>query len=191
MKVSNDAELCPIARALQCVGDSWTLLILRDAFQGTTRFDEFQRDLGIASSMLTRRLDRMVADGLLEKSRYQDRPLRFDYRLTDAGWDMLPVILAIYRWGESHLPIEAHGLSLVDRRTGKPISPAVYDDVSGAALTPQVLELVPGPDASPAIQRRADRLRAARQATPSISADTAEASPVADPCADRRSTNDR
>ncbi|WP_110670573.1 winged helix-turn-helix transcriptional regulator [Salinicola halophilus] len=191
MKVSDDPELCPVARALHCVGDSWTLLILRDAFQGATRFDTFQRDLGIASNMLTRRLERMVANGLLEKFRYQDRPARFEYRLTQAGRDLLPVILTLYQWGESHRPIPQRGLRLIDRDTRAPIAPVVVDAATGEALTLECLTLSPGPDATPAMHRRAERMHAMRARTTPNSAETDEAAPAAGADAVRRSINDR
>ncbi|WP_110686001.1 winged helix-turn-helix transcriptional regulator [Salinicola aestuarinus] len=191
MKVSDDPELCPIARALHCVGDSWTLLILRDAFQGATRFDTFQRDLGIASNMLTRRLERMVANGLLEKFRYQDRPARFEYRLTLAGRELLPVLLTLYRWGELHRPISQQGLQLVDRDTRAPIAPVVVDARSGDALTLSRLTLCPGPDATPAMHRRAERMQSMRAHTTPNSAETDAAAPAEGADAARRTINDR
>lgn len=170
MKVSEDVELCPIARALACVGDSWTLLILRDALQGATRFDQFQRDLGIASNMLTRRLDRMVANELFEKTRYQTRPPRFEYRLTQKGRDLTPVILTLYQWGERHLPIEACGQRLVHRLTREPIEPVLHDGRQGGPLSLDDIRLVPGPDATPAIRLRAERMQAAHDSAFDFSA---------------------
>ncbi|WP_251977684.1 winged helix-turn-helix transcriptional regulator [Salinicola avicenniae] len=163
MKVTPDeTALCPISRALACVGDSWTLLILREALQGATRFDQFQRDLGIASSMLTRRLERMTANGLLQRQRYQARPPRFEYRLTEKGRDLGPVLITLYQWGEDHLPIAACGLRLVDRDSRQPIAPVLFDRGRQAPLALERIELEPGPDATPAIHARAERLRAAR-----------------------------
>lgn len=160
---------CPVGRALACVGDSWTLLILRDALQGARRFDEFQRGLGIASSMLTRRLDRMVANGLFERHCYQQHPPRHEYRLTTKGHDLAPVILMLFRWGERHLPIDADGLRLIDRRTLQPVEPVLYDDRRQMPLAPADVRLAPGPDATPAIHARVERMRKAFDREPSSS----------------------
>ncbi|MGM8932887.1 winged helix-turn-helix transcriptional regulator [Salinicola halophyticus] len=162
MKVTHDiSALCPVARALECVGDSWTLLILRDAMQGARRFDEFQRGLGIASSMLTRRLDRMIASELLERRCYQQHPPRHEYHLTAKGHDLAPVILMLYRWGERHLPIEANGFYLIDRRSQQPVDPIVYDRLQQRPLAPGDVRMAPGPDATPAVHARVERMREA------------------------------
>ncbi|WP_083941392.1 MULTISPECIES: helix-turn-helix domain-containing protein [Salinicola] len=162
MKVTHDISLfCPVARALECVGDSWTLLILRDAMHGARRFDEFQRGLGIASSMLTRRLERMVSDELLEKRCYQQHPPRHEYHLTAKGQDLAPVILMLYRWGEHHLPIEANGFYLIDRQTREPVDPILYDRHHQRPLAPGDVRLAPGPDATPAVHARVERMHAA------------------------------
>ena len=86
---------CPIARSLERVGEWWSILILRDAFHGLTRFDAFQKSLGIAPNMLTRRLNTLVEAGLFERRRYSDRPPRDEYVLTDAGRDFRPVLQAM------------------------------------------------------------------------------------------------
>jgi DNA-binding HxlR family transcriptional regulator len=91
---------CSIARTLDAIGDKWSLLILRDAFYGVRRFDVFQRDLGVARNILTDRLQKLVAKGVLEKRQYEDRPPRFEYRLTDQGRDLVGVVLAMMRWGD-------------------------------------------------------------------------------------------
>src|SRR5664279_4433389 len=93
---------CPIARTLEHVGEWWSMLILRDAFGGTTRFDDFQESLGIAPNMLARRLTALVAAGLLERRRYSERPPRDDYVLTDRGRDFKPVLSALVEFGNKH-----------------------------------------------------------------------------------------
>src|SRR4051812_40644656 len=97
-----DAQHCSIARALEVLGDRWTLLVIRDAFLGVRRFDDFQRDLGVARNVLTDRLGRLVDEGVLERVRYQERPERFEYRLTEKGRDLWPVTMALLRWGGRH-----------------------------------------------------------------------------------------
>src|ERR1700750_2180504 len=99
---SFDRMSCPIARSLERVGEWWSILILRDALHGLTRFDQFQKSLGIAPNMLTRRLNALVDAGLLERRRYSERPPRDEYVLTDTGRDFLPVLAAIGAWGREH-----------------------------------------------------------------------------------------
>ena len=91
---------CSIAQALEVVGEWWSLLILRDAFQGVRRFEDFQRRLGIARNVLTERLQRLVDEGVLERRLYQTQPDRFEYRLTEKGLDLYPVVIGLMRWGD-------------------------------------------------------------------------------------------
>ncbi len=97
------AENCSLARALAVVGDRWTLLVLREAFLRTRRFEDFQSRLGIARRVLTERLAGLVADGVLEKIAYQQRPLRHEYCLTDKGLALYPVLLSLVHWGDAYL----------------------------------------------------------------------------------------
>lgn len=91
-----------IAAALDVIGDRWTLLVLRGVFRGTYRFSDLRDELGIASNLLTTRLSRLVEHGVLEKVPYQDRPQRFEYRLTDSGRDLSPVLVSLMQWGDQH-----------------------------------------------------------------------------------------
>src|SRR5271165_6705064 len=97
---------CPIARGLDRVGEWWSILIMRDALYGLTRFYEFQTSLGIASNMLTRRLNALVEAGLLERQRYSEHPPRDEYVLTERGRDFHPVLLALLAWGNRHFAPE-------------------------------------------------------------------------------------
>jgi DNA-binding HxlR family transcriptional regulator len=97
-----DDQVCSIARALEVVGERWSLLILRDAFLGLRRFDDFQRSLGVARNVLAHRLDRLVEAGVFERVRYTERPPRFEYRLTERGRDLYPVLFGLMRWGDKH-----------------------------------------------------------------------------------------
>lgn len=94
---------CSIARTLEVIGDRWTLLVLRDAFRGIRRFDDFRRDLGIARPVLADRLRRLVDHGVLEKQLYQEHPPRYEYRLTPMGVDLSPALVALMRWGDRWL----------------------------------------------------------------------------------------
>jgi DNA-binding HxlR family transcriptional regulator len=93
---------CSIARALETIGERWTLLILRDVFLGTRRFDDFQKSLGIARNVLTVRLKTLVDEGLLERRRYHERPERYEYRLTEKGIDLWPVLFTLMKFGDKH-----------------------------------------------------------------------------------------
>ena len=95
---------CSVANALDVIGDRWSLLILRDAFLGVRRFDDFQQDLGIARNILSERLERLVTAGILETRRYQEHPPRDDYVLTPKGKDLLDVLLTLWRWGDRWAP---------------------------------------------------------------------------------------
>ena len=96
-------EPCSISRSLALLGDRWTLVVLKDAFAGTRRFDDFQRSLGIARSRLSERLDRLVEAGVLERVEYFDRRTRHEYRLTEMGIDLYPILMALRGWGDLHL----------------------------------------------------------------------------------------
>lgn len=119
---SFERDFCPSARALDVIGDWWSLLIVRDAFEGVARFSEFQRSLGIARNILTERLRRLVDSGILEQASSSAGGVRMEYRLTAKGKDLFPVIVALRQFGERHLfsPDEAHS-RLLERATGQPI----------------------------------------------------------------------
>lgn len=93
---------CSMARALAVVGDRWTLMILRDAFLKVRRFDDFQKSLGLARRVLSERLALLVEEGVLEKRPYQERPVRYEYRLTDKGLDLYPTVLSLIHWADRH-----------------------------------------------------------------------------------------
>lgn len=128
---------CPIARSLERVGEWWSMLILRDAFAGLTRFDQFQKSLAIAPNMLTRRLGALVEEGLLERHLYCAKPPRYEYRLTECGRDFRPVLLALLAWGNQHFAPEGASVVLVDSRTGAQAVPLLIDQVTGAPIGEQ------------------------------------------------------
>lgn len=98
---------CSVARTVDLLGDWWTPLILREAYYGATRFDDFESTLGLSRNILTQRLGRLVEEDLLTKVPYRDRPLRHEYRLTDKGRDFFPVLAAMMAWGDRYLAPEA------------------------------------------------------------------------------------
>ena len=95
-------QYCPVAGSLEVVGERWTLLIVRDVFLGIRRFEDLQRDLGVARNVLQARLERLVENGILVKRPYQERPLRCEYRLTEKGADLWPVLVALLTWGDRY-----------------------------------------------------------------------------------------
>ena len=140
---------CSIARTLEVVGERWTLLILRDAFLGVTRFDAFREHLGIAGNVLQTRLTTLTGEGLLERRAYQDRPPRFEYVLTDAGRDLLPVIIALLRWGDAHRAPDGPPTLVLHAGCGGAISPALVCDGCGACVTIDEVEVRFGPGVWP------------------------------------------
>lgn len=126
-------EPCPIARSLAVVGDAWSLLILRDAHAGLTRFDQFRKSLGIAPTILTRRLAVLTEEGLLEKRPYSEHPPREEYLLTAAGRDFLPVLFAIGTWGRQYRG-GGELVRFLDAETGTEIKAVVVDEVTGARI---------------------------------------------------------
>lgn len=133
---------CPIARGLTRVGDAWSMMILRDAGGGATRFDQFQKNLGIAPNILTRRLAALTENGLLERRRYSEHPPRDEYLLTAAGRDFLPVLFAFGAWGGRHFG-DADFSRLIETGSGAEVEPVVVDSASGVALAEMDLRIQP------------------------------------------------
>jgi DNA-binding HxlR family transcriptional regulator len=145
---------CPIARSLERVGEWWSILILRDAFHGLTRFDQFQKSLDIAPNMLTRRLGTLVESGLLERRRYHERPPRYEYVLTERGRDFRPVLWALLSWGNKHFAPEGKSVVIVDRDTGAEADPVLVDRASGRPLSAPEFRSAAGPAADERTRRR-------------------------------------
>jgi DNA-binding HxlR family transcriptional regulator len=145
---------CPIARSLERVGEWWSILILRDALHGLTRFDEFQKSLNIAPGMLTRRLNALVDSGLLERRQYSSHPPRYEYVLTGRGRDFRPVLVAMLAWGNRHFAPEGASVTLADAKTGATVDPVFVDRNSGRPITEETCVFVPGPAAKARTRRR-------------------------------------
>ena len=136
---------CPIARSLERVGEWWSILILRDAFRGLTRFDQFQKSLDIAPNMLTRRLNALVESGLLERRAYSEHPPRHEYVLTERGRDFRPVLWSLLAWGNRHFAPEGASVIVIDTETGEPADPVLVDRRSGKVMVEPAFRSVPGP----------------------------------------------
>jgi DNA-binding HxlR family transcriptional regulator len=146
---------CPLSTTVEHVGEWWTLLILHDAFDGYTRFDQFQANLGISSSLLTSRLKRLVADGLLERRPYQTNPVRHEYVLTELGRSLRPVVVALAAWGNSRLTPAERSMILIDAHSGEEVEPVVVDAKTGRRLDDSDhYVFTAGPAASDAMRHR-------------------------------------
>ncbi|MER6398937.1 winged helix-turn-helix transcriptional regulator [Kitasatospora sp. NPDC059973] len=132
-----DDSDCPVARSVDAIGDWWSLLIVRDAFDGSRRFGEFQRSLGVAKNILTTRLRALVAGGVLESVPASDGSAYREYVLTSKGRSLFPVIVALRQWGEQNFfaPGEPHS-QLVDRSQGRPLRPLEVLSADGQRLEP-------------------------------------------------------
>jgi DNA-binding HxlR family transcriptional regulator len=153
-RTSFGSMYCPIARGLERVGEWWSILVLRDAFAGMTRFDQFQQSLGIAPTMLSRRLNALVAAGMLERHRYSEHPPRHEYLLTERGRDFRPVLVALLTWGNRHFAPEGPSVMIVDAHTGAPAEPILVDRTTMRPLVEPDYTLALGPAAGDATRRR-------------------------------------
>jgi DNA-binding HxlR family transcriptional regulator len=158
---------CPIARSLERVGEWWSMLIMRDALDGMTRFDQFQSSLGIAPNMLARRLNALVEAGLLERRRYCARPPRYEYVPTACGRDFRPVLISLMAWGNRHFAPEGASVVLFNRETGAAVEPLLIDPANGQAVRDPQYALAPGPAAGPKTRRRYAAVEAMRSSTES------------------------
>ncbi|WP_374023195.1 winged helix-turn-helix transcriptional regulator [Mycobacterium sp. HNNTM2301] len=147
-KIRLEDRECPLSATLGLVGEWWTLLILHDAFDGYTRFDEFQENLGVSSSLLAARLKRLVEAGILERRPYQTKPVRHEYVLTDLGRSLRPVIVALAAWGNARLQPGERSMVLVDAETGVEAEPVLVDRVSGRRVDGPDFVFTAGPAAS-------------------------------------------
>ncbi|MDF1733705.1 MAG: helix-turn-helix domain-containing protein [Minwuia sp.] len=129
-------EACPVARGLSVVGDRWTMLILRDCFQGIRRFEKMQERLGITRHVLSDRLKKLENAGVLHREQYQQRPPRHEYLLTESGKALYPVIVTLVDWANANVPARAgSSVTLVNRETGIPVTPMLVDTTTGREIT--------------------------------------------------------
>jgi len=147
-----DNEGCPIARATDLIGDWWTPLVLREAFNGRRRFDEFQHALDVPRAVLTARLKRLVDEGMMQRVAYQQSPPRYEYRLTDKGRAFWDVLAAMFQWGSDWLGADGEDPEVVfkDRETGRVVRPMVVDAATGEQLDVRRVRIGRNPAHAPA-----------------------------------------
>jgi DNA-binding HxlR family transcriptional regulator len=136
---------CSVAQCLEVAGEWWSMLILRDAFLGVTRFDEFQQRLGIARNILNQRLTRLVDEGVLDKVAYSDHPPRYDYRLTAKGRDLWPVLTAMRQWGDKYAAPDGPPVRVVHKKCGKVSHAVMTCSACGEPLSARDVRAVRGP----------------------------------------------
>ncbi len=143
-----EQEPCSLARTVSVIGDRWTLLVLRECFLRVRRFEKFEERLGITRPVLAERLQKLVQAGVLERTRYQERPARYEYRLTPKGLDLYPVMMAIVHWGDVHMAEEgARPMLHRHRRCGHLCDPVMTCSECGGKLSPREVTVEPGPGA--------------------------------------------
>lgn len=135
---------CSIARSLEVLGDRWTLLVVRCALGGITRFDDFRRHLGIADNVLADRLSRLTEEGVLARRRYQDRPVRHEYRVTRKGRELWPVLVALVEWGDRHYAPDGPPRVVVHAGCGGRVAHHLTCEACHARLGPRDIATVPG-----------------------------------------------
>lgn len=149
---------CSFARAADRIGDRWTLLIIRDAFFGVRSFVEFKRRLGVAPTVLTDRLDRLCADGILERFQRRDGVDRHLYRLSVAGRALFPIVVGLMQWGDTHISGEGNEpVRLLDRATGQPLAPLRATSCLGEPISAAGVTFVAGPGADDATRAEFER----------------------------------
>jgi DNA-binding HxlR family transcriptional regulator len=149
---------CSIAKSLAIIGERWSLLIVREAVMGSTRFDEFQARLGIARNILNARLVSLVKDGILEKQVSPDNARVFHYRLTEKGRELLPVLVSIMQWGDRWVQKDIGApIILRDRKSGAGIKTLGLSTRQGKAMTFDDVIIIAGPGATPTMRRRLAR----------------------------------
>ncbi len=143
------SQVCSVARALSVVGDRWTLLVLREAFLRTRRFEDFQARTGASRALLAERLEKLVEHGILERRPYQEKPTRHEYRLTQKGLDLYPVVASLAAWGDRWMDGgEGRPVELVHRECGAVTTARLHCSECGEPLDPRHVTAHPGPPLS-------------------------------------------
>lgn len=134
-----DAIPCPLAQAMSVIGDSWTLLILRDAMRGATKFDEFQQSTRASRAVISERLAHLVQHDVMERVQYEAHPPRYEYRLTSRGRALQPVMMTMAHWAETHLPKRVRSAGRRHTTCGHKFHPVVTCSECGETVTPETV----------------------------------------------------
>lgn len=145
---------CPIARVTDLLGDGWSLMIIRDAFLGARRFNQFERSLGIARNILADRLRKLVDAGLMERNASSEDGRVFEYRLTPAGRGLFPVLISLTQWADRHTDDCGHSVRFVEWATGEDIASMQVRSRDGRPLSLREITMLPGPSADPVLRAR-------------------------------------
>jgi len=139
-------EECSVARTLEIIGERWTMLVLREAFLRVRRFDDFQRNIGVARNILSDRLRTLVEHEILERRQYQERPPRFEYPLTERGLDLYPILISLMEWGDRHARAEVGPAVVLEHKgCGRPSSPRMVCSECGEPIGARDMRALPGP----------------------------------------------
>ena len=134
-------EPCPVARTVSVIGDRWTLLVLRDCFLGTRRFEGFQDSLGISRTIIADRLELLVREGVLRRDPYQEHPVRHEYRLTRKGMELYPILISMVQWGNAHYTIEGGApITFRHKECGKHFRPRLTCESCGKPVSARDVE---------------------------------------------------
>lgn len=137
MPDQTEVRECPIARTLQIVGEKWSLLAIREIMLGNRRFEEIRRYTGAPRDILTARLRKLEADGIVTRTEYQQRPARFEYQLTDLGWSLSSVLTVLRSWGDTHLPVPGGPSLVLEHECGAVLTPEVVCAACGRPVRPE------------------------------------------------------
>ena len=148
---------CSVAQCLEVVGEWWSMLVVRDVFLGVTRFDDFHERLGISRNVLNQRLNHLVEAGVLEKVPYSEHPPRYDYRLTDKGHDLWPVLTAMRQWGDRYAAPEGPPLQVTHNSCGEVTEAVMVCSACGEPIGAGEVRAAPGPGAVETLVARARR----------------------------------
>lgn len=160
-RINDDNCNCPLARAMEVLGEGWTLLVLREAFLGTRQFKDFERELGVARNILSTRLKKLVELGLLQRAPSPDDRRVVEYRLTDCARALLPVLVGLSQWAGEWLCDPAHPVRFTERSSGKEVQSVQVLSQAGEPLQARDVIMRASADANPAILARYRRLESA------------------------------
>jgi DNA-binding HxlR family transcriptional regulator len=167
MAIESFAKMnCSVAQAMSFLGERWTVLILRELFIGNRRFESIQSELGVASNVLSARLSTLLEQGIVERRRYSEHPERFEYRLTEKGIDLQPVLLAALAWGDHHAAPNGPPLEVVHNDCGQVAHAVGTCSECGGEMHARNVRVQAGPGATAGQRRRLERLLAKREPRP-------------------------